>query len=170
MCQSWTGRSSGGLPVRSIEGAVFGGVLVDAHGHMEGCLNGRHRAGDIQVHAIAGSAHHRKAVGFGEMNSQRHSPPGWGQTRGELFHREELAVRRAGRIVEFLQKTDLSRLVAERQNQHQAHGLLCGEAPDGLRLPIESRFAHMMRQRGQWLRLADTFTTDTSARTVSKIA
>ena len=68
MCHSWTARSSRGLPVRSVEGAVFGGKLVDAHGHMEGFFDTRHRPRDIQVQAIAGSADYRKAVSLREAN------------------------------------------------------------------------------------------------------
>ena len=63
-----------------------------------------HRPRHVQVQAIAGSANHREAVGFRPahdgvivlFSGTKHS--------GELFHREELAERRAGRIVEFLQE------------------------------------------------------------------
>src|ERR1019366_1524593 len=51
-----------GLPVWSIECAVFRWVLVDTHPHIEGRLDRRHRALDLQIHSIAGAANHPKAV------------------------------------------------------------------------------------------------------------
>jgi len=37
------------------------------------------------------------------------------------------------------------RLIAERQDNHQAHGLFCGKLANELRLTIRNRFMHMMR-------------------------
>ena len=62
ICHSGNRRGHGGLPVRSIEGAILRGVLVDAHAHIKGCLNDRHRALDLHVHAVAGAAHHLEAA------------------------------------------------------------------------------------------------------------
>jgi hypothetical protein len=121
---------------------------------MEGFLNARHWSRDIHVHAIARSSNHRQAVCLGETNHgviiflARTKPV------GELLHRQELAVGRAGRIVEVLQKAIQRSLVAVRQNKHQADRLRCGKTPNGLRLAIAGHIAHMARQRGRRLRLA----------------
>ena len=93
-----------GLPVRSVEGPVFSGMPVDIHGHMKGLLNVLYRRRNIDVHAITRSAHHRKAVCFGKMNYGVIILLAWAKPRSELFHREELVVRRARRIVELFQK------------------------------------------------------------------
>src|ERR1700685_2605779 len=92
------------LPVRSVEGTVFRGKIVEAHRHMESSLDARHRPRDIQVQAIAGGADNRKAVCFRETNHLVIILLAGTKPRGELFHREELAIRRTGRIVDLLQK------------------------------------------------------------------
>ena len=51
-----------GFPIRSKEWAVLGGVLVNAHGHVECALDGGHRALELQVHTIAGPAYDGKTV------------------------------------------------------------------------------------------------------------
>jgi len=93
-----------GLPVGSEESAVFRRMLVDAHDQMEGLFNARHRPSYIQVHAIAGSANHGKTVRFREVDHGVIILLAGTKPGGELFHREELAIRRAVGIVEFLQQ------------------------------------------------------------------
>ena len=144
----------GGFPIRSIERTVFAGQVVHAHGHMEGFLDARHRPRDIQVQAIAGSADDRKAVCLRETNHLVIILLAGTKPRSELFHREELAIRRTGRVVDFLQEVIQPCLVADGQSKDKTHGLGCGKRPDVLRLPIDRCFTHMMRQ--QRLRLRQT--------------
>jgi len=75
--------------------AVFRRVLVDAHAHVEGRLDGRDRAFDLQIHAIAGTANHPKAVrcrvgGHGVIVFLGGTKP-----VRELRHRKEVPVGRA---------------------------------------------------------------------------
>ena len=71
---------------------------------MEGFLDVCHRTRDIYVHAISGSSHHRKTVRLRETHHGVMILLAGTEPAGELFYRQELVVRRAGRIVEFLQK------------------------------------------------------------------
>jgi hypothetical protein len=64
---------------------------------------------------------------------------------GEFLHGEEMAVGRAGRIVELSQETIQACLIAQRQNNVDAQGLCFGEPADELRLPLKIRFTNMTR-------------------------
>ena len=91
-----------GLPVRSIEGAVFRGVLVDAHGHVESSINVRDRARKLHVESIAGATNHRKAIRFRETDQGIIIFLARTEPRGKLRHRYEVPIGGAGRIVELL--------------------------------------------------------------------
>ena len=58
----------GGFAIRTIEGSVLGGVLVDHHAHMEGRLDGRNRALDLHIHAVARTADHCEPVRLNILN------------------------------------------------------------------------------------------------------
>jgi hypothetical protein len=53
-----------GLPVRCIEVAVLDGIVIEAHGYVEGGLDVRDRSLELYVHSIPRAARHRKAVRF----------------------------------------------------------------------------------------------------------
>ncbi len=77
------------------------------------------------------------------------------KSRGEFFDGEEVPVGGAGRIVEFLEKVFELGLMTQWKNEDKAHDLRGGEAPEGLRLPIEGCFAHMTRSQRLRLRLTN---------------
>ena len=107
-----------GLPVRSVEGAVFRWVLVDAHGQMEGLLNTSHGSRDVNVDAIRRGANHSQSVSLGETDHRIVIFLCGTKPCRELFHRKELMIRRAGRVVKFLQKIIQHGLIAEREGQY----------------------------------------------------
>src|SRR5580704_3689302 len=92
-----------GFAVRSEESAIFSGVLINAHGDMQSSLNIFNRAAYVHVQTIARGTNDSKAVRFGEMNDGVIIFRGRTKPLGEFLHGEELAIREARRIVEFLQ-------------------------------------------------------------------
>src|SRR5580658_11365660 len=65
-----------------------------------------------------------------------------------------MAVGGAGGIVELLEETIQACLIAQRENDVDAHRLCFGEAADELRLPFEICFTDMVRHQGLRTRLA----------------
>ena len=118
---------------------------IGPHGQVEGFLNVSYRPCHVHVHAIARRADHREAVRFRETNHGVIVFLTGTIFRGELFHRKVMAVRRTGRIVEFLQECFQRCLVAQRENEDKPHRLHWGKVPDGPRLPIQSHVTHMKR-------------------------
>ena len=55
-------------------------------------------------------------------------------------------VGRARGIVDVLEQSVQAGLIAQRQNDIQAHGLTCGKASEGLHLVIADHISHMVRQ------------------------
>ena len=87
------------LGLRRIERPRFRRVLIDAQGQVEGFLDVRHRAADIQQGAIGVRAAHRQAVGLRKGDDRlvilfRRAEPG-----GKLFRRQVVPVIGMGRIV-----------------------------------------------------------------------
>jgi len=71
--------------------------------------------------------------------SPRHNLPGLDRPCGELFHREEFVIRRAGRVVEFFRRAVNSARYGAAE-QEQTHGLRCGRRrPEALPLRVTSR-------------------------------
>jgi hypothetical protein len=102
----------GGLTVRTIKDSVFGGVLVGEHIHMEGRLNGRDRAFNLNFHAIARAANHSEAAllnisHHGVVIGLRGAKPG-----GELRRSKEVPVVGDGRAVEVGQESVEAGLIA----------------------------------------------------------
>ena len=100
------------LLVRSVEGALFRGVLIHAHVEVERSLDIRYRPRDIHEQPIGSGARHCQTIRLRETNHRvvillRRSEP-----LGELLHAEELVVRGALRIVNLLQQFVEFRLVA----------------------------------------------------------
>ena len=134
--------------VGRIEGAVLSGVLVGAHVHMERRLDGRNRALDLHLHAVARSANHLKPVGLRKMNHGVIIRLGRSKPFSELPHTEKVPVGGAGRIIDILQKGLESCPVAQRQNDIELQYLVCGQASQSLSLAVASRLSHMMGQHG----------------------
>lgn len=80
------------LSVRSIEGPVFRGVLINIHSHVESGLDGFHRALEMHVHTIAGAANDREAVRFRKRNHVVITLLTWTKPLRELLHCYEVLV------------------------------------------------------------------------------
>ena len=100
------------LAIRGIEGAVLGGVLIGAHAHMEGSLDGRNGAFDLHIHAIACAADYAEAIHLREANDRVIVFLAGTKLRGKLRHGKEVPVGGAGRIVELVQKDLQACLIA----------------------------------------------------------
>ena len=79
--------------------------MIETHFYVQGGLDGRDRALELDVHGIAGATGHGKAVGFRETDQGVIILLAGAEPLGELLDREELPVGRAGRIVELSQET-----------------------------------------------------------------
>ena len=64
-----------------------------------------------------------------------------------------MPVKGTGRIVELLQKSVQARLIAQGQNNVQAHGPSGRKVADGLCPSAHGGFTHVAREQGLWLRL-----------------
>ncbi len=149
-CHSLERRVRSGLPVHSVECALLGGMLVNAHGHVEGFLDAGHRPRHIHEHAIAGGFLNREAARLRESDQGVVIFLAGTKSRCELFHREEMPVGRAGGIIKFLQEVFQLRLMAQCQHNVEAHGLGCGKPSDGLCLSTGNRITRVTGHR--WLR------------------
>ena len=143
------------LAVGSEEGAVFRGVLIDAQGHMEGIFDVRHRAFELHIKSIARGLRHIEALRFRECNDGVIIRLAGSKAFSKFCHRQEVAVRGARRIRDFLHKTLQLCWMAQRQNDVEVHGLGRGELSDKRSFPVKSYFAHMTRQKGLRLCRAD---------------
>ena len=101
---------------------------------------------------IARAANHRQAVGFREIDHGVVILLAGAEARGEFLDGKEMLVEGAGRIVELLQEIIQLCLIAQRQNNVDAHRLRCGKPLDELRLPVDSHFTHMTSQK--WVAFA----------------
>lgn len=79
-------------------------MLIDVQGYVKRLLNIGNRADDVKIDAIARPAGHRQSVGFRKADHRIVVVLGWAKSGGEFLYREELAVGRAGRIVELVEK------------------------------------------------------------------
>ena len=118
---------------------------VQPHVQLESILYIRHRSCHVQVQAIARNTDYRKAIGFRETNRGIVVFLSGAEACGELIHGKVVAVRRAGGIVEFLEKVVQRCLITQRQDEHKAHGLCWGQTPDRPSLPILGNVADMAR-------------------------
>src|SRR5580658_9212697 len=92
------------LAVWAEEGASLRGMLIRPHSYMEGTFDRRHGTFDLHIHAVACSTNNHETVRFCKPNSGLIVFAGRSKPLGELRHREEVPVRRAGWIVQTLQK------------------------------------------------------------------
>src|SRR5277367_3156652 len=134
-----------GLAIGGEEVAVFRGVMVDAHAHVEGDLDVGYRAFDLDFHSVARAADDREAVSFRVTNDRVIVFLSGTKLGSEFLWCEEMAVRGAGGIVEFSKKTIEAGLIAQRQNDIEAQGLRCGQALDRFGFAGTSNFSHVMR-------------------------
>ena len=89
-----------GLTIRRIESAVFSGMLIDSHHHMEGFVDLRHRAIDIDEQAIRRRIGHCKTIGPGEIDHGLVILHRWAELLCELSYGQKMAVVGAGWVIE----------------------------------------------------------------------
>ncbi len=118
------------LAVGSVEGAVLGGMLIDAESDVEGVLNVCRRAFDIDDHAIGGGVDHGQAIGLRE--TKHGGVVGFSGTKsaGELLDAEILVEAGTLRIVDLLQQIVEFGFIPRRQRDGQAQTLCAGKVAD----------------------------------------
>jgi hypothetical protein len=122
-CHSEIVKARGRLPVRRVEGAALGGMLIHAEVHMKRALNTRHASRHLHVHAVRRNGDHCQSVRLGEIDHGVIILLGGPEFRGELIHREELVIRRTAGVVEILEELIELILVAKRQRDHETQRL-----------------------------------------------
>src|SRR5580658_1981263 len=118
---------------------------VRTQSHMEGSLDGGHRADKPEVHGIAGAADNLKAARFRESNQRVPIFLAGSEPRGKLLGREELMVRTAGRIVDLLHKSLQPCAITQSQNNVEVYCLCRRELPNQRGLTVDNGVAHMAR-------------------------
>ena len=98
---------------------------------MEGLLDGRDGAGDVEIDAIGRGCGNGEAVLLGEIDDGVVVVFGGAELRGKLLDGEEMVVAGTGGIVEIVEEGIEFRLIAERQSDGEAEGLRGGQLSDG---------------------------------------
>ena len=101
-----------GLAVHGIKCPVSRGTLVNAHGDMESLFHGADRSLELNVEAIAGAAHHRKAIRFRESEQGIVIFLAGSESLRKLLHRYIMPVGGTGGVVDFFQEIFQLRLMA----------------------------------------------------------
>ncbi len=120
-------------------------MLIGPHRHVKRVLDGRHRALDLHLHAVARAADHGQAV---LLREHKHSVVVFlarAEALGKLVRRQELVIDSAVRIVKFFQKGLQPCRIAQRQDDIELHNLVFGQTADGSRLISANGITHVMR-------------------------
>ncbi len=114
------GEIEGGFDIRGVEGAVFRGMIVNAHRHVKCLLDVGDGAVDIEHEAVGITAGDGEIVGFGKGDHGGVIVGGRAELLGELGRGEEMAVGGAGGIVKLLEQGGERLLVAQGQGNREA--------------------------------------------------
>ena len=125
----------GGFTVRGEKRAALGGMPIDTHGHMERPVDLVRCSADRHHQPVRGCSRHHKAVGLRVGNHGLVVLNGWAEPVSEFRHAEELAVVRAGWVVQAAQQAGQISLVTQREHNRKVQPLRRRQLAKPLRLP-----------------------------------
>src|ERR1700691_1436355 len=142
------GQVDGGLAVGREEAAVLSGMLIRAHGNVEGLLDGGDGSCDVEVDAIGRGGDDGEAVLPGEIDDGVVVVLGGAEFRGELIDGEEATVRGTGWVVEIVEEGVEFRLIAEWESEDEAEVLGGGQLSESFRFAGDGGLTDVMGEEG----------------------